>query len=239
MLNQINIKSKKIALVDFDGVILRNNKPYKTIVKRIETYVSQQLGIKNDKLIKSINTQLYQSCNHTINGLKTLDCIDTNLSAFNKKIYSNLDVEWKLDENEIKNWENFYNFMHKQQIPVYLFSNAPKTWCNHFIKNYNIEYIYDHISFYPPAIFPQDLLKNDKHLYQAITNKFNKHNIIFFDDTFANFKPILKHPKWTSVWINNEAEYTFKLNNGMYIMKELSDINDLFNNDYLDIEETV
>lgn len=237
MLNQFSIKSKQIALVDFDGVILKNTKPNKIILKRIENYVSQQLGIKNDKLIKSINKQLYQACNHTIYGLKVLDCIDTDLSTFNKNIYSNLDVEWKLDDNEIRNWENFYNFMYIKNIPIYIFSNAPKTWCNHFIKDYNVQYINDHISSYPPVIFPKDeLLKNDINLYQAITNKFNKHNIIFFDDNFANLKPVLKHPKWTSVLINDDADFTFKLNNGMYIMKELSNIDHLFNNDYLAID---
>jgi FMN phosphatase YigB (HAD superfamily) len=69
----------------------------------------------------------------------------------------------------------------KKQIPVHIFTNAPKEWCMNFIDPHeNLHWVWDHI--------PQSLeyLKPQMPVYDALSTQFKQKTVYFIDDSIGN-----------------------------------------------------
>jgi len=137
---------KKIALVDFDGVVLKSNEANRYINYKVERFVMKKLKVKDVRL----NNELYCGYGHTVLALKSMG-IKTCLSEFNEEVYGN-PCEYqglKLSKEEKKNWAHFVSEMKKINVGIKLFSNADKRWILNFI-DYDSKYysFQDEISSY-------------------------------------------------------------------------------------------
>jgi beta-phosphoglucomutase-like phosphatase (HAD superfamily) len=212
---------KKVAFVDFDGVILTTpNVKSQTVLKHVSDFTKVALNSQrtsyrlSDKTINIINQELYTAYGHTVLGVNRMLCSGTlsassphayALDDFNHMVYDTVTVEQSnRKENEMSDadacaWRGFLTQMKQVNIPVYIFSNAPLEWCETFIDMSEVDgFICDDkwtksSSFYVKP-YPQ--------IYRWIENKFPDTDLLFWDDKMINFKSCMHDPRWKKVLVN-------------------------------------
>ena len=217
----------KTLLLDFDGVILRNKIIERKISKSIDKYCGDILKIKNKKLSKKVNKELYSSSGHSLLGLRKMG-VPKDLKEFNEKIY-NIDYKelfCEITDNNIKDIQKIIElkiFCQFYNISLKIWSNSPLIWCKNFI-NYmtsdleGIEIINNHNCKY--------LLKPEKDSYEYIENRERSNVIFFVDDKLSNFLNVLNNQKWVSIYYTS-SEVCSKNCNNMWMINDLSYIKDI------------
>jgi hypothetical protein len=211
---------KKIALVDFDGVILRSKEPNVYIKNKIEKYVKKSFRLKDMASAEKLNKELYIRYGHTYLGLQKMGKV-SSLRDFNEYVYGDTREYngMTLTKEENKEWQDFLAEMKKLDIQVKLFSNADKRWMANFI-GYNPDYFsfHDLMSLYEEPFYSR-LLKPKRDIYDLANSKYPDGLFYFIDDKVSNFGPIYHDMRWHNLWIStgdvNEAKYT-KLGDRLY-----------------------
>lgn len=213
---------KKVALVDFDGVILRNKQSLQYTVNRVEKFVSVKTGIKCEKMLKQFNTELYQSYGHTFLGLQDLG-YTKSLKEFNSFVYGGDLRPFSLTDEEKKEWSRFKNNMSLLDIKVQLFSNSSPVWMSHF-TNYDETFeVTNMISSFPDSYFSK-LLKPKIDIYTTIYALYPNHDIVFIDDKLSNFRHVTYNTHWHNFWITNNSLSNNKLSHNIITCKNLDDV---------------
>lgn len=178
------IASKRIHLLDFDGVVFRNKKAANYVATRAAEYTRKKMGMKGDGsllLAKHLNTILYNKYGHTTLGLKNMG-IKCDLNEFNEFIYTDFPYSAFKEEN-----------MYLPILPnMYLFSNAPKEYCQKILGHREIVFIED-------IIDKEEMLKPQKKLYNKIDDYFNRSEVLFVEDSLINIMPVLNKENWINV----------------------------------------
>lgn len=201
-----------VALLDFDGVILRNTASKKFIQQRVNTYFANKLPNVPPKLLHALNHEMYSSYGHSHIGLKEFR-IPSSIIEFNNFIYSDIPSNLKWTSEEQKDWTSFYSYMNECDIPIYIFSNAPKEWCQHFINfnNYKVQFIQDEVPFMKHPQLSEEMVKPRKGIYDLLKMKFARKKVIFMDDKLCNLQPSVGDPRWINVWIHADSTTTQQL----------------------------
>ena len=228
---------KSIALVDFDGVVLKNFKASAYISKKVSSYVKYTLnkrGIepKND-LLELFNKELYNGHGHTLIGMRNHG-FNVSLREFNEYIYGDVGDYRHLvmTSDEKKTWENFVERMRKKNISIKLFSNSNINWMSHFIG-------YDHdmmefaksVDAYKTFPLYNKCLKPERTIYEIFMSKYPSCKYNFIDDKLANFAPISHDKRWNKIWIigddmNSDDSHNynfFGFGNQHYAVKSLNE----------------
>lgn len=189
---------QRVALVDFDGVVLRNAKAQGFVAQRVEKFVEGQLKFRHPASLQRFNKELYQSYGHTWLGLQDMG-LTSSLEEFNHAIYSQVDPQLELSRMEKAQWDVFYHTMRSWRIPIYLFSNADPSWCAHFLcpRTYVYGFVQEVCGELPLKPHPQ--------VYHALDAHFPASEFLYWEDKWRNFQPCLHNPRWTSVWVNPDA----------------------------------
>ena len=177
------LTANKVALMDFDGVILRNKTVLSRVANKATQYVQRTLDISKRSSAEAVNRYLYTTYGHTAIGLNAITKT-TTLQEFNAFVYDDLYLdhnEYYEAKKELHEWCLFLKRLHDRGIPIHIFSNAPKEWCLNFIDSHpNLYWTWDYI---PLAL---ENLKPQMHIYNILEDKFSNATVYFVDDNMSN-----------------------------------------------------
>jgi hypothetical protein len=218
------IKSK-LALVDFDGVVLKNRKALSFVNNKAERYVAKHLDIKDKLAIARMNKELYTTYGHTVLGLHAMGCSTVSKKCFDQFVYSDLDPSLALTEEEVKNWDTFYNIMKGEGYHISIFSSAPYTWCDHFLDKdkYEFNYVKDILSMRPIEC-DEDFIKPNRRIFDMLHYHLrNVENITYFEDKMLNFRHVMNYAKWCNVWVAEDLNEPYVFDNGVLAFPTLAE----------------
>ena len=215
--NQLYINKQKVALVDFDGVIIKNKVVNEQVKNRVVGYVQKVSQCINLESSDKLNAYLYKKHGHTLIGLQQVyGKTAGSLNDFNDYVYGNSyierDVYYQL-KTEIQQWNKFCLKMQSAGIPVYIFSNAPKEWCLQFIEDNNINgFVWDIVDKNDC-----EYLKPQRTVYKELNDWFGDDTSIYFvDDRPANFQ--IDTVNWNKILMNDEIEQPWGCLNSTYFV---------------------
>jgi FMN phosphatase YigB (HAD superfamily) len=211
--------ASKLLLLDFDGVIFKNNKMHNVVSQRCEYFVNKYI---KTSIPSKINKQLYQSTGHTLLGLKKLGIkpIPT-IDEFNDYVYKDIFKDFNhktfldsIDEKQKKELTILKKI--SKTNPPYIFSNAPDIWTNTIT-----EILLDTV-FPTTTSITSPYIKPNKIAYIKIENHLKDNSFVFIDDKIQNL-PFVSS-KWTRVWLNDEDN--LKISEDFYFIKSLEELVD-------------
>jgi FMN phosphatase YigB (HAD superfamily) len=225
----------KTALVfDIDGVIVRN----KILLSNVGANCSNFIRLIDKNNLTEIdadtyNNKLYKDYGHSLKGwlhennkyniISHRRYIDNYFmrQLFNRYVYDeNLlnDLRSYLyTDTFTKNEDYTYllliqNMCINNNLPVYLYSNAPMSWCslvaNKMKINNNNVYSSDHKLLSKQLLYKPDIRSYNKVATDILKNNEEVKNIIFIDDTLDNLVPLsssnnkLQHDIWVPILFN-------------------------------------
>jgi hypothetical protein len=210
-----------VALVDFDGVVLRNPQTTQYIHKKVTTYVSKKAAVPMS-LAHELNHELYSSYGHTYLGLKAHKLCHS-LKEFNDFVYGNPEEyeHFKLCTGE---WDGFCKAMKDAGVAVKLFSNADRRWLTNFIPyDPNVYSFQDYKDSMPEL----ELLKPHRDIYDFVHYHMPKCKYVLIDDKICNFTRRLIDPRWHNIWISTHHPHQIHMTENQTIapgLKEAADV---------------
>jgi FMN phosphatase YigB (HAD superfamily) len=226
--------TKKVLLLDYDGVVLRNNVANKLVSKRAGLYTRNIISIKNNFLVdnKASNDlcfNLYKGYGHTLLGLNAVGLNQQNVSLknYNNFVYSQIDYdELRLTNNDMNDVKQIVDFCLNKNINLYMFSNSPKYWIQQTLgKEKNLtRYIIDIRDVLNVSDNDTTMLKPKPSIYDLIDEMFKDTNIVFLDDSACNFQCTLTRPNWTNVLY---CGVNCKPSKNMHMINELDKIQEI------------
>lgn len=211
----------KIVVLDVDGVILRHPPTFHKVYKRIESYVAKTVRLSQSDGA-SVNSVLYKQFGHTHLGLQKMYSNKSTLDAFNNFVYT--DEILNSIHNSVYNVDMLHHLIDLQHflekckennIPIYMFSNAPYTWCSqvqtvcnlhNWIPSENI-ITCDHDIFAKSIapLKPQPIVYKTVQDYLSFQHGNPDLQIVYVDDALCNLVPIVDAPRWTPVWFGADT----------------------------------
>lgn len=200
-------KNKKTALLlDLDGVIVKKNPLFPVVSLRCQRFLQKYVSVRNTSKISELNTQLYDSCGHTVLGLQKLG-YNVSIKEFNNYIYDFVDyskMRYLAEENpsEVKHLDHLLKFCGKNNVDPYVFSNAPPVWVNT-----SLYYLAPTMQSVKVITNTKTNLKPNKVLYDEVEEDLSSYEkIIFVDDKIINLLPIIQRPKWQGVLLSSSIQ---------------------------------
>lgn len=220
---------KKVVLVDFDGVVLRNKIADVQVAKRASIYTWRKINsIKshNHKLIspkqaEDICYNLYKGYGHTLTGLKHIGIPNCHMKDYNKLVYDTIDYDKiRCFNNDFDDLRVLINYCIEHHHEIYFFSNAPYRWMLKILKDHPdiLSHIDDLRHVLKINEDDETFLKPYSHIYDKINSHFFKDNIIFIDDNIGNIRPIIDNIAWTNILFCSSDK---KINNRLYLVDDL------------------
>ena len=222
------LKPQKIALMDFDGVVMRNVHVHNAVRNRVDHYVGRVLKTECGEVQRKVNTYLYNTYGHSLLGLEKVVGRERagTLRDFNTFVYEeiNLDRDVIFEvKKEIHEWNQFIAKMKVNGIPVYMFSNAPRDWCLNFIdKNSVTGFIGESMPL------DSEYLKPEVRVFEVLNSWFPNDTIYFVDDKIHNMKWSIKNENWVNiVFDESQPRDCFKLQDRLFVSKTLDACGDV------------
>lgn len=226
----------KTLLLDMDGVILHQPNIHRFVSIRATSFVRTSLkDIIPDMSFhhaETINKHLYSTYGHTLIGLnKVFDLNKTN-EEFNQYVYDDVtmnyvpnfqdDITLNKRANDIR---KLLEKCKKNNIPVYIFSNAPIKWCKMIVNMMKLSIDSDKIWGSDHLLFTeQQLMKPMPHLYYKIDDILqhryhmgNNIETVFIDDSMINISSSIQIKDWKSILL---CPNTPSFDNGSFSVRQ-------------------
>lgn len=192
-------------LLDFDGVVLRNNNINKIIEEKSIDFVQNQLNLSHSKSY-NINKRLYKQYGHTACGIAKIKNknIKNMVLDYNNFIFENIsfnDISSYLTEFDRDRIEYLVN---NKKYKLGLFTNTPISWCENILSCLGIDV---NMLFNSDNIFTSDLgyLKPESEAYNNVEKNLSCDEIIhFIDDSSINLIPIKNKKNWIPYLSNSD-----------------------------------
>lgn len=221
---------KKVVLVDFDGVVLRNKTADIQVAKRASIYTWKKINeIKsyNHKLISpkqadDISYNLYKGYGHTLSGLKYTGIPNCHMKDYNKFVYDTIDYEKiRKFNNDFDDLRVLIDYCIEHHHEIYFFTNAPYRWMNNVLKDNSdiLSSVNDVRKVLNIDEDDENFLKPYSNIYDKINSHFYKENIVFIDDNVGNIRPVIDKITWTNILFCNADK---KINNKLYFINDLT-----------------
>ena len=225
---------KKVVLVDFDGVILRNKIADIKVAKRAGIYTWKKLNQlrPNHKVIgpkqgDDICYNLYKGYGHSLTGLKGIGVSTCSMKDYNKLVYDTIDYDIvRKNNNSFDDTRALINYCHESNYDIFFFSNAPHRWMENVLqKDKDILLSMEDIRKVIGVDEDDErFLKPGPHIYEAIDSHFKNENIIFIDDNIGNIRPVLNKVHWTNICVSSACK---KINNKLHFVDGLETVIDI------------
>jgi FMN phosphatase YigB (HAD superfamily) len=223
------VSLKKVVLVDFDGVVLRNKTADIQVAKRAGIYTWRKMNsikshdhnLISPKQAEDVNYNLYKGYGHTLTGLKHTGIPNCHMKDYNKLVYDTIDYEKaRSSNNNFDDLRVLINYCLEHHHEIYFFSNAPFRWMNNLLKNDQdiLSSVDDIRKVLKISEDDETYLKPYSHIYDKINSHFNKENIIFIDDNIGNIRPVMNNVAWTNILF---CSVNKKINNKLYFIDDL------------------
>lgn len=205
--------SNRALLLDVDGVLVPSRSLKNLVCRRASRFVSETVRVSRRDGAR-INRLLYQNYGHTVTGLQMLYDYQDGMQAFNEFVYdAHVLSALREDTRSTANSpcaDSVHRVLwrcHQRQVPVYLFSNAPRVWVMQYVEAMGIpEEILpgDRILCGDDVLIAEHGLKPSKNAYKAVGDMVqSRHHgvteMVLVDDSFANLAPLLSQD--VSGWI--------------------------------------
>ena len=213
----------KVLLLDVDGVILRDSKVLQKISLNIVKYYAKELNVPLKNALH-INQLLYSEYGHSYRGLRKLYNFDKSIHHFNRTVYTPdvinaLKESSSTDKVQHMHYNNFVNILttcHQNDIPVYLFTNAPLVWCKavlqisglhkHIVEENIISCDHDTMLLHKDDGFkPVGMVYETVKLFIKRQHHLDEPLCIFIEDSFKNLIPVVNDSSWLPLHFNPEA----------------------------------
>lgn len=194
-------------LLDFDGIILRNDKIGKIIEQKSINFVHERLNSSYSKS-KYINKYLYKTYGHTANGVAvyTSEKQEDVILDYNNFVFNNIDYK-HISSYLTKNDKQRVDMLsHQTKVCNHkygLFTNAPLTWCENLFYHLELD-LYEIIDNNKVFTSDEGTLKPSKLVYENIENNLDD-TIHFIDDSYINLLPVKDNNNWKTYLINSDA----------------------------------
>jgi hypothetical protein len=243
------IGSKKCFVLDMDGVIFRHSGVSLQLNSKVNLFVKKSVNkYMDDGKAFKINTQMYKEFGHTLIGLQKIYDKNLEIKDFNNYVY---DIEFinyikrSCKEDEVqedgKTFKELLKVCNNKKIPVYIFSNANKEWCNTILDKMNVlelmnnnniitsdNEIYDNSSIKSTK---QIFLKPYGHTYLKVMDYIFKNEdyddlqLIYVDDQLKNLIPIMNNSIWKPILMREKEGYYEKIcTDNLYTIDDLSEL---------------
>jgi hypothetical protein len=220
---------KKVVLVDFDGVVLRNKTADVQVAKRAGVYTWRKINsIKSHnhtligpKQAEDICYNVYKGYGHTLTGLKNIGIPNCHMKDYNKLVYDTIDYEKiRSSNNDFDDLRVLINYCLEHHHEIYFFSNAPYRWMYNTLKDNKdiLSSVQDVRKVLKISEDDEKYLKPYSHIYDKINSHFYKDNIIFIDDNIGNIQPVINNIAWTNILYCSSYK---KINNRLYFIDDL------------------
>ena len=213
------MRTSKALLLDVDGVVYQNPRVFSIVKGRVTQFVQKTLPKVSLHEASHINDIIYKSYGHTFLGLQAIRPAKTpTLKEFNDfvydkdTLYSVMDNIWNpVMHKRSMEVHDLCNYAKMNGVSLYLFSNAPKDWCNNVIEAMKLQDYFheDNTLSSDHPVFQGKLLKPTPKLYQTVQD-FVQHRhqdtnipIIFVDDSWMNLAPVIGNPAWKPIYMDN------------------------------------
>jgi FMN phosphatase YigB (HAD superfamily) len=226
--------TKRVLLLDYDGVVLRNNVANSLVSKRAGLYTRNVISIKNNFMVDTkassdLCFNLYKGYGHTLSGLNAVGINQPSVSLknYNNFVYSCIDYEeLQLTNNDMNDVKQVVDFCQKKNINLYMFSNSPKYWIHQTLGKEKelTRYIIDIRDVLNIRDDDATMLKPKPAIYDLIDEMFRDTNIVFLDDSACNFQSTLTRPNWTNVLY---CQVNCKPSKNMQMINELHKIEEI------------
>jgi len=191
------------VLLDFDGVLLQNDRINKIIKERSIQYVKHRTKLPYDNA-KILNNQLYPALGHTALILNNNHNYHHEVFEYNKQVFYDMNFQEYIqpcfndeDKNHIQNMLDIIECFGKKPG---LFTNTPLIWVEQNLDclGLQIEDIFD-----TNMLFTSDegFIKPKFDTYERINNYLYKQNTLFIDDSVININAITQYDNWVGFHI--------------------------------------
>ena len=211
---------RKVVLLDFDGVVLKNHPIHRTVGMKCRTYLQKYVPIRDPIKASELNRHLYESTGHTLTGLKELG-YPVSINEFNNYVYDNIDYSQLKDlkqtnKSDIDDFRKLKHWCKTNEIKSYIFSNAPWQWCDTILKRMGENDI--------DVLNTFCLLKPNGKLYDAVEHLFPDHKFYFIDDKMSNLVPVMPRKNWIKILMSYDKQDShIRINEDTYIISYLND----------------
>jgi FMN phosphatase YigB (HAD superfamily) len=211
--------SKKVLLLDMDGVVLHQPNIQRYIVMRVNGFVRRHLepvikGISYHDA-ERINRTLYTTYGHTLLGLNAMFNLNIGVREYNTSVYDSTTIGYVLnfqDDKEMNKRANeireLVSMCYLASIPVYVFSNAPLSWSNTVINMMGIAIDKENVLGPDHPIFDENgQLKPARGTYSQVARLIghrhgNNRTMVFVDDSMTNIKACMGMSRWKPVLLS-------------------------------------
>jgi FMN phosphatase YigB (HAD superfamily) len=224
---------KKVLLLDYDGVVLRNRTASSLITKRAGLFTQSVFTRKNNITITTkdasdLSYNLYKGYGHTLLGLNGIGLKNVLLKDYNNFVYSHIDYdELIMENNDMKDINHIVSTCKAQKIDVFFFSNAPRVWIYNTLKRN--KYLSTNICDVRDILEISDndctFLKPKSEIYDALEERFKNNVIVFVDDNSYNMTYTINKNNWINVLycgVNSDVS------DNMYLTRDLKSLVKLF-----------
>jgi FMN phosphatase YigB (HAD superfamily) len=228
---------KKVVLIDFDGVVLKNKIADAKVAKRAGIYtwkhINQHKSSQNCHRMVTLSQgedvcyNLYKGYGHTVLGLQGIGLSECNIKDFNKNVYDTLDYHvLRKTNNNFDDVRKLINYCHECHYEMFLFSNAPLRWMSNMLKD-DEDILFAMQDIRKRLEIDEDderYLKPNQYIYDVIGSSFIKDNIVFVDDNINNIKPVMNKLTWTNIVMSTVNR---KISNRLHIVDSLENVIDI------------
>jgi FMN phosphatase YigB (HAD superfamily) len=203
-----------------DGVVFNNKAALQKVATRATKYVAKRTGAHKPEA-EMINSILYKTYGHTLIGLQKVYGVPITTTDFNTYVYDDdvlhtVDaIDMDADASLVKNSVDIRyvcKTCKKNDIDVYVFSNAPQAWCAAILQKMQLdrEIPLDNVIASDHDVF-EGALKPTKSVYDNMWNYLSHKmrdgsiQVHLVDDSFINMTPILGNTRWKPVYFTGDG----------------------------------
>ena len=190
-------------LLDFDGVVLRNERICSVINERSIQYVATKKKNMCYNDAKTYNSRMYKSRGHTALSFDNSNTYHDEVCEYNLNVFHNLDFK-----NDIRQHINKHDVSHINELLLSfegckkpgLFTNAPLLWVHETLGmlGFDIDEVFD-----TDLLFTSDkgLVKPKLDAYEYINRYCEDEHIVFIDDSEKNIEACEVYDNWIGLHV--------------------------------------
>lgn len=198
--------TKSNLLLDFDGVVIRNERIAAIVKNKSESFIAKKYNLTKSQSAR-VNRVFYKTHGHTAIGVDPNN-YKQHVLEYNDYVFS--DMEYSLlreyiTPTDVRSLRNVVSLKRKYA----LFTNAPISWCENMCALAHVD-LYDFID--PSRCFASDegLIKPKKEIYDRVEESLENH-IYFIDDSAINLEAVRDRDRWSTTLLRPDEDLSSRL----------------------------
>lgn len=193
-------------LLDFDGVVLKNQRLKQYQLDRSASFVRKTTNIKLASC-KDLNAKYYPRYGHTVTMLRKMFNKKVTLEEYNEYLYSPTKLRWLkrfIDKDTFEHGHGFndvFRFCNDNHIGCYIFTNVHIDWVVYFSELMGLSIEQKNV-IWPSHL---ELLKPRPAIYDTIQEVFEPSSRFYFVDDSETNLVIPRQMGWKTLAFNERS----------------------------------